>query len=81
MENIIETRNAGDAQVEPAALAVEQPTIPTEEVPVKDVSGAGDTFLAGLVCKYIKTNDIEKSIKFAQECTMKVVQKHGVTTI
>ena len=54
---------------------------PTEEVPVKDVSGAGDTFLAGLVCKYIKTNDIEKSIKFAQECTMKVVQKHGVTTI
>mgnify|MGYP003127312980 FL=1 len=54
---------------------------PTEEVPVKDVSGAGDTFLAGLVCKYIKTKDIKKSIRFAQECTMKVVQKHGVTTI
>jgi len=52
-----------------------------EEVPVKDVSGAGDTFLAGLVVEYLKTNDIEKSIKFAQECTTKVVQKHGVTTI
>jgi len=39
MENIIETRNAGDAQVEPAALAVEQPTIPTEEVPVDNVAG------------------------------------------
>ena len=54
---------------------------PTEEVPVKDVSGAGDTFLAGLVYEYIKTKDIEKSIKFAQKCTTKVVQKHGVSTI
>ena len=54
---------------------------PTQEVPVKDVSGAGDTFLAGLVYEYIKTNDIEKSIKFAQECTTIVVQKHGVATI
>ena len=54
---------------------------PTEEVPVKDVSGAGDTFLAGLVYEFIKTKDIEKSIKFAQKCTTKVVQKHGVSTI
>ena len=56
-------------------------TFPVKEVPVKDVSGAGDTFLAGLVYEYIKTYDIEKSIKFAQECTTKVVQKHGVATI
>jgi len=56
-------------------------TFPVKEVPVKDVSGAGDTFLAGLVCEYIKTKDIDESIKFAQECTTKVVQKHGVSTI
>ena len=54
---------------------------PTKEVPVKDVSGAGDTFLAGLVYKYIKTKDIKESIKFAQQCTTKVVQKLGVSTI
>ena len=54
---------------------------PTEEVPVKDVSGAGDTFLAGLVFEYVRSNDIKKSIKFAQNCTAKVVQKHGVSTI
>ena len=29
----------------------------------------------------IKTKDIEKSIKFAQKCTTKVVQKLGVSTI
>ena len=39
MENIIETRNAGDAQVEQAAVQVEQPTIPTEEVPVENATG------------------------------------------
>tara|TARA_R110000737_G_scaffold294153_1_gene300754 strand:- start:1021 stop:1785 length:765 start_codon:yes stop_codon:yes gene_type:complete len=54
---------------------------PTDDVQVKDISGAGDTFLAGLVVEYIKTNDIVKSILFAQECTTKVVQKHGVSVI
>ena len=54
---------------------------PVEEVPVKDVSGAGDTFMAGLVTEYIKTKDIRKAIQFAQECTTKVVQKPGVVTI
>ena len=39
MENIIEMRNAGDAQVEQAAVQVEQPTIPTEEVPVENATG------------------------------------------
>jgi len=54
---------------------------PTKEVPVKDVSGAGDTFLAGLVVEYLKTKDYEKAIAFAQECTTIVVQKSGVSTI
>ncbi len=54
---------------------------PTEDVPVKDISGAGDTFLAGLVVEYLKSNDIIKSIEFAQECTTRVVQKHGVSVL
>ena len=54
---------------------------PTIDVPVKDVSGAGDTFLAGLVYKYILTQNIEKAINFAQECTTIVIQKSGVSTI
>ena len=54
---------------------------PVEEVPVKDVSGAGDTFLSGLAFKYLETKDIVKSIEFAQECTTEVVQKHGVATV
>jgi bifunctional ADP-heptose synthase (sugar kinase/adenylyltransferase) len=52
-----------------------------EEVPVKDVSGAGDTFLAGLVRGYLDTSNIEEAIKFAQKCTTIVVQKHGVATV
>ena len=54
---------------------------PTDDVPVKDISGAGDTFLAGLVVEYVKSDDIQKAIDYAQECTKIVVQKHGVSTI
>jgi len=51
------------------------------EVPVRDVSGAGDTFLAGLVRGYLDTGNIVEGIRFAQKCTTIVVQKHGVATV
>ena len=54
---------------------------PTVDVPVKDVSGAGDTFLSGLVIEYARSKDINKAIQFAQECTTIVIQKSGVSTI
>ena len=54
---------------------------PTEDVPVKDISGAGDTFLAGLAAEYVRSNDIIKAINFAQKCTKIVVQKHGVSVV
>jgi bifunctional ADP-heptose synthase (sugar kinase/adenylyltransferase) len=53
----------------------------TIDVPVKDISGAGDTFLAGLVVEYSRSQDINKAIQFAQECTTIVIQKSGVSTI
>tara|TARA_Y100000593_G_scaffold643_1_gene1186 strand:- start:484 stop:1224 length:741 start_codon:yes stop_codon:yes gene_type:complete len=56
-------------------------TFPVEEVPVKDVSGAGDTFISALVVKYLETKDIKIAIDYAQHCTTIVVQKHGVATI
>ena len=52
-----------------------------EEVMVRDVTGAGDTFLAGLVVEYLKTSDIVKAINFAQVCATFVVQKHGVSAV
>ena len=54
---------------------------PTTDVPVKDVSGAGDTFLSGLVVEYIRSKSIDLSINFAQKCTTIVIQKSGVSTI
>jgi len=55
--------------------------LPVKKVSVKDVSGAGDTFLSGLVSEYILTQDIEQAILFAQQCATVVVQKPGVSTI
>jgi len=52
-----------------------------KKVQIKDVSGAGDTFLSGLVSEYLRTKDIRRAISFAQECATVVVQKMGVSTI
>lgn len=54
---------------------------PTKEVEVKDVSGAGDTFLAGLCVKYLEARDLVQSIEFATRCSEVVVQKRGVSTV
>jgi D-beta-D-heptose 7-phosphate kinase/D-beta-D-heptose 1-phosphate adenosyltransferase len=54
---------------------------PVKKVQIRDVSGAGDTFLSGLVAEYIRTKDIEQAIIFAQKCASIVVQKPGVATI
>jgi D-beta-D-heptose 7-phosphate kinase/D-beta-D-heptose 1-phosphate adenosyltransferase len=54
---------------------------PVEKVEVKDMTGAGDTFISGLVVEYLKTGDIDKSIRFANDCATKVVQKKGVVAV
>tara|TARA_R110000765_G_scaffold408803_1_gene506719 strand:+ start:130 stop:618 length:489 start_codon:yes stop_codon:yes gene_type:complete len=56
-------------------------TYPVDEVEIKDTSGAGDTFLAALVYKYLESNSIEQAIVFANECATKVVQKRGVSIV
>jgi D-beta-D-heptose 7-phosphate kinase/D-beta-D-heptose 1-phosphate adenosyltransferase len=52
-----------------------------EEHEVRDLSGAGDTFLAALVASYINNNDIRKAIKFANKCAAWVVTQKGVVVV
>ena len=54
---------------------------PTEQVEIMDISGAGDTFVAGFVKKYLDTNDIFESIIFGNKCSAQVVQKRGVGAV
>lgn len=56
-------------------------TYPVKRVEVKDTSGAGDSFFAALVVRYLDTGDIEKAIQFANKCASEVVQRRGVTVI
>lgn len=56
-------------------------TYSVENVEIKDLCGAGDTFLASLSVKYGETRNIEQSLVFANECATKVVQMKGVNTI
>jgi bifunctional ADP-heptose synthase (sugar kinase/adenylyltransferase) len=52
-----------------------------EEHEVRDLSGAGDTFLAAIVAKFIENNDICEAITFANKCAAWVVTQKGVTVI
>jgi D-beta-D-heptose 7-phosphate kinase/D-beta-D-heptose 1-phosphate adenosyltransferase len=48
------------------------------DVEVSDVTGAGDTFLAALTYKYLCTNVIQESIKFAIQASGITVKHFGV---
>jgi D-beta-D-heptose 7-phosphate kinase/D-beta-D-heptose 1-phosphate adenosyltransferase len=54
---------------------------PVPKVEIKDLSGAGDTFISGLVVKFVETKDIDIAINFANDCATKVVQKAGVSIV
>lgn len=56
--------------------------VPSEtQVDSPDVVGAGDVFLAGFVVKYLRTQDIQESIKFANKAAAKSVQQQGTTEV
>jgi sugar/nucleoside kinase (ribokinase family) len=52
-----------------------------KKVDVKDTSGAGDSFMSALVVEYLKSNDIDKAINFANKCASEVVKYRGVSLI
>ena len=54
---------------------------PVKKVDVRDTSGAGDTFLAGLVSNYLENYNMVEAIKFANKCATQVVQKKGTAKI
>ena len=50
-------------------------------VEVRDLSGAGDTWMASFVWKFVQGNDVDDSIELANKNATLVVQKRGVSTI
>lgn len=73
-ENIITTLGSKGAKFK--GVHYESPN-PKDTI---DVSGAGDTFTASFILEYYRTNDINKSMVFANEMASIVVSKRGVTT-
>lgn len=70
--NLIVTRGSKGASYR----GIDYPTQPKEVI---DVSGAGDTFLAGLVFAFSMNGSIETSIRLANEAANSVVSKRGVS--
>jgi bifunctional ADP-heptose synthase (sugar kinase/adenylyltransferase) len=52
---------------------------PSLATDVIDVSGAGDTFIAGFLSEFLKTSDVSKSIFFANKAAANVLSKKGVS--
>ena len=52
-----------------------------KEHDVRDLSGAGDTFLAALVAKYLESDNIDEAIQFANKCAAWVVTQKGVVVV
>jgi len=46
-----------------------------------NVCGAGDTFLSGLITEYLKSKDLNKSIKFANFCAARAIENFGTYVI
>jgi len=59
--------------------AYKHTTYPVKPIKNADVSGAGDTFVAGFITKYLNTNDIGQSIEWANHCAGEVVKEKGVS--
>jgi len=74
LKNVIQTCGGDGAKYQGEVFSVEQ-------LDVIDVSGAGDTFLAGFVFEFLKSRNIRNSIKFANECSSKVIQHRGITVL
>lgn len=49
------------------------------KVEVKDVSGAGDSFFAALIVSFLRQNDIDYAIRFANSIASETVKHRGVS--
>ena len=56
-------------------------TFPVPKITTRDVAGCGDSFLSGLVVKYLETKNIEEAIKFANNCATYAAQHRGVSVV
>jgi bifunctional ADP-heptose synthase (sugar kinase/adenylyltransferase) len=82
--NLIVTlgKNGSMWRVGPSPNLIHKEIFPIEiEHPVRDLTGAGDTFLAGLVASYIEDKDVRKAIKFANKCASWAVSQKGVSVV
>ena len=54
---------------------------PSRKAEVSDLSGAGDTFFAAFIYYYLSHQSVSKSIHFAQNCSLEVIEKKGVVVV
>jgi sugar/nucleoside kinase (ribokinase family) len=54
--------------------------VPTFDVPVKDTTGAGDCFVAGFLCAWLRSESLEEAGRFANAVGALTVQQVGASS-
>ena len=65
----------------PNGCRFQEENFPVKKLEVRSVSGAGDSFFAGLLVEYVQSQDIRKAIRFANDVSSIVITKKGVSTV
>ena len=73
-DSIIQTLGAGGCKFRDKVY-------PVKGVDIKNLSGAGDSFLAALVVKFLENKSIDEALVAANEAATIVVQKKGVSLL
>lgn len=74
---MIVTRADKDVVYYPMSYESVSSTYPVQKKKFRDVTGAGDTFLAAVAFMFALTNDINSSIKFAIQASQVSIQHYG----
>lgn len=56
-------------------------TVPVKEVQVSQLSGAGDSYLAGFVVEYLKSGDVPKAMDYGNRVARIAVSRRGVVAV
>jgi len=75
---LVRTLGQAGAILYRSGTSLDIPTTPRE---VACVSGCGDTFMAGLVCKYLECKELIGAVKYANLVAGAAAMKRGVVTV
>lgn len=81
IQNLVETVGPKGANLYTNYDSASVKRFNTRSVDVRDLSGAGDSFLSALIIKYLETKDLNLSVVYANSVAAVAISKRGVFAV